>query len=398
MTRAPAKSAATSSGKAAKAAPAGARPAEGDPVTVRPEGIARNALVILAVIASAAALYWMRGILTPLALAMFLAIMIDSFARRLEHRWPRLPDSVSFLAAIVLSLLIFGGTLVVVADRASGFIVELAGYGPRLDELIARLAAMVGVQAPPPLTQMVDDLNPAKYVGEVAQGLQGVVSDAVFVLIYLGFIIASRRGFKRKIVALFPHNQERSDALEIFNRIRFGVERYLWVQTVTGLMIAAGSWLAMIAVGLENALFWAFLIFLAAYIPIIGGFIGIVFPAVFGLVQFDTLWQGFVLLGVLYGIQFVVGNIITPRMQGDSLNIDPVVVLLALALWGALWGLPGMFLSTPLAVMAMIILAEFDGSRWIAILMSENGDPQGVDEEGRHRRRGKRFGQADDAP
>lgn len=364
---------------------------------VKPEGIARNALVILAVIASAAALYWTRDILTPLALAMFLAIMIDSFARRLERRWPRLPDSVSMLVAIVLSLLIFGVTLVVVADRAGGFIGQLVGYGPKIDGLIARLAAMVGAQTPPPLTQLVDDLNPAKYVGQVAQGLQGVVSDAVFVLIYLGFIMASRRGFKRKIVALFPHNQERSDALEIFNRIRFGVERYLWVQTVTGLMIGGGSWLAMIAVGLDNALFWAFLIFLASYIPIIGGFIGIVFPALFGLVQFDTLWQGFVLLGVLYAIQFVVGNIVTPRMQGDSLNIDPVVVLLALALWGALWGLPGMFLSTPLAVMAMIILAEFEGSRWIAILMSENGDPQGLDEDGRRRRGAGRFGKADHA-
>lgn len=389
MARTPANKAATP--------PAPAAPAHPVATPVRPEGIGRNALVILAVIASAAALYWMRDILTPLALAMFLAIMIDSFARRLEHHWPRLPDSVSLLVAIVLSLLIFGVTLVVVADRAGGFIGQLVGYGPKIDGLIARLAAMVGFQTPPPLTQMVDDLNPAKYVGQVAQGLQGVVSDAVFVLIYLGFIIASRRGFKRKIVALFPHNQERTDALEIFNRIRFGVERYLWVQTVTGLMIGGGSWLAMTAVGLDNALFWAFLIFLASYIPIIGGFIGIVFPALFGLVQFETLWQGFVLLGVLYAIQFVVGNIVTPRMQGDSLNIDPVVVLLALALWGALWGLPGMFLSTPLAVMAMIILAEFEGSRWIAVLMSENGDPRGLDEEGHRRRRGGRFGKADAA-
>lgn len=393
MARTPAKKAAAPPTAKVKAS----APASTAATRVRTEGIGRNALVVMAVIASAAALYWMRDILTPLALAMFLAIMIDSFARRLEQRWPRLPDSVSLLVAIVLSLLIFGVTLVVVADRAGGFISQLVGYGPKIDDLIARLAAMVGFQTPPPLTQMVDDLNPAKYVGQVAQGLQGIVSDAVFVLIYLGFIIASRRGFKRKIVALFPHNQERTDALEIFNRIRFGVERYLWVQTITGLMIGGGSWLAMTAVGLDNALFWAFLIFLASYIPIIGGFIGIVFPALFGLVQFDTLWQGFVLLGVLYGIQFVVGNIVTPRMQGDSLNIDPVVVLLALALWGALWGLPGMFLSTPLAVMAMIILAEFDGSRWIAILMSENGDPQGVDEDGRHRRRSGRFGKADSA-
>ncbi len=162
-------------------------------------------------------------------------------------------------------------------------------------------------------------------------------------------------------------------------------------------MIAGGSWLAMVSMGLDNALFWAFLIFLASYIPIIGGIVGVVLPVVFALVQFEWLGWAVILLVALQAIQFVVGNIITPRMQGDSLNIDPVVVLLALALWGALWGLPGMFLSTPLAVMAMIILAEFEGSRWIAILMSENGDPQGVDENGQHRRHTGRFGKNDSA-
>ena len=62
-------------------------------------------------------------------------------------------------------------------------------------------------------------------------------------------------------------------------------------------------------------------------------------------------------------------------MQGDNQNIDPVVVLLALAFWGKVWGVVGMFLSTPLAVMAMAILAEFRGSRWMAILLSGDGEP-----------------------
>ncbi len=307
---------------------------------------------------------------------------------------PTLPDWVSLLVAIVLSLLIFGVTALVVADNATAFVGKLVAYTPKLDGLIARLADIAHVQTPPPVTQLITDLNPSKYLGQFAQGLQGVVSDAFFVLIYLGFIIAAKRGFKRKIVALFPHNRERDEAILVFNRIRYGVERYLWVQTVTGLMIAVASWVVMMILGLENAAFWAFLIFLASYIPIIGGFIGIALPPVFALVQFETLWQAPVMLGVLWFIQFIVGNVVQPRMQGDSLNIDPVVVLLALAVWGLLWGLPGMFLSTPLAVMMMIILAEFDGSRWIAILMSENGDPQGLDEKGRHRRR-SRFGDSD---
>lgn len=384
MARTPAKKA---------AAPAASEPPATIPV--RTEGIGRNALVILAVIASGAALYWMRGILTPLALAMFLAIMIDSFARRLEHRWPRLPDSVSFLAAIVLSILFFVVTALVVADNASAFADQLKAYAPKLDARVASLAAMAGIQAPPSLDQMIQNLHPIQFLAQVATNLKDLLADLFFVMIYLGFIIAARRGFKRKIVSLFPHNQERDEAVSIFNRIRFGVERYLWVQTVTGLMIAAASWLAMKVVGLDNALFWAFLIFLASYIPVIGGIVGVAFPAAFALVQFESPWWAVGLLAALQVIQFVVGNVITPRMQGNSLNIDPVVVLLALALWGALWGLAGMFLSTPLAVMAMIILAEFEGSRWIAILMSENGDPQGLDDAGNHRRVRGRFGKTD---
>ena len=80
-----------------------------------------------------------------------------------------------------------------------------------------------------------------------------------------------------------------------------------------------------------------------------------------------------IILQVALAIVAIALAIVLPRMQGDSLNMDPVVVLLSLAFWGAIWGLPGAFLSTPLTVMAMIILAQFDGSRWIAVLLSEIG-------------------------
>jgi len=119
-------------------------------------------------------------------------------------------------------------------------------------------------------------------------------------------------------------------------------------------------------------------IFLTSYIPVIGGFIGILIPPVFALVQFDTWWQAATLFVVLNTIQALVGNIVLPRMQGDSLNIDPVMVLLSLAFWGAIWGVPGMFLSTPLTVAVMVILAQFPATRKAAVLISANGAPQGV--------------------
>jgi predicted PurR-regulated permease PerM len=140
-------------------------------------------------------------------------------------------------------------------------------------------------------------------------------------------------------------------------------------------MICAAAWALMRAVGLQNAEFWTFVIFIVCFIPVLGGAVAGLVPPLFALVQFETYWQAGVLLVGLQAILFVSGNFIQPRMQGDNQNIDPVVVLLSLAFWGKVWGIVGMFLSTPLAVMAMAILAEFRGSRWMAILLSGDGEP-----------------------
>ena len=340
-----------------------------------PSAVTRSALVILTVIACGVVLYLLRDIFTPLALAIFLAVMIDGLARLLLRRAPFLPKAAAAPAAIVLSIAVFVGAVVLIAENAAGFVVQIAAYGPRLNGLMEQASGLLGVQAPQSLEQAIRQLNPAQYLSQVGGALQGFASSAVFVLIYLGFILASRRGFERKIIGLFPDRLERRDAVAAFHRIRDGVEQYLWVQTVTGVMIAVASWIAMAAVGLDNALFWALLIFIASYIPIIGGIVGVAAPPLFALLQFDSLWPAVILAAVLQGVQFVVGNIIQPRMQGESLNMDPVVILLSLALWGAIWGLPGMFLSTPIAVMAMVILAQFDGTRWIAVLLSDDGEP-----------------------
>jgi predicted PurR-regulated permease PerM len=345
------------------------------PVSARSSAISRNALVILAVIATGAAMWWLSPILTPLALAMFLAVMIDGFARVLHHRLPRVSRRAALPLAVLISALLFGGAAYVIFENATSFAAQLAGYTPRLNGLLTKLAGLTGLQVPTTVEQLLDQVNPSQWLGKVAKGLQDFASNAGFVLVYLAFIIASRRGWERKVIGLFPNREVRQEAVAGFLRIRDGVEQYLWVQTVTGLMIAVVSYIAMVAVGLDNALFWTFLIFIASYIPIIGGVIGVAAPPLMALVQFDTLWQAITLFAVLQSVTLFVGNVIYPRMQGRSLNIDPVIVLLSLAFWSAIWGLSGAFLSTPLTVMAMVILAQFSGTRWIAVILSENGDP-----------------------
>ena len=343
-----------------------------------PSKTARAALVVIAVVAAGAAFYWLGGILTPLALALFITVMIDGLARMLRQHIPRFPEKAALPVAIAISVILFGLTTYIVVSNASQFAGQIAIYGPKLDAAIARIALAFGVKAAPTMMQIMDRLNPDAYLGKIAETLQGFATDAMLVLIYLGFVLASRQGFERKTRSLFANGEGRRHASEVFQRIRTGIESYLWIQALTSGMVALASWGLMAALGLDNAVFWAFLTFIAGFIPIIGGAVGIFVPPLFALVQFDTWWRAAVMIASLEAINFVVGNVIYPRLQGRSLNIDPVIILLSLAFWGAIWGLPGMFLSTPLTVMAMVILAQFSGTRWIAVLLSGDGDPLGA--------------------
>lgn len=348
------------------------------PITVTQSSGAANALAVIAVVAAGAALYWLRDILTPLAMAVFLMIMIDGVKRSIERR-TLIPPRFAGAAALILVVVGFLISIWIIIDGAAGFFTDATGVagsmGPRIDQISRDVSALFGVKDPPTLQDMIAGVDLRGWLTAAAFQVQGIASGAFFVMVYLGFLLASQAGFRKKMVGLFPERDARQEALEVFERVRGGVEGYLWVQAVTGAMICAVAWMLMRAVGLQNAEFWTFVIFIVGFIPVLGGAIAGLAPPLFALVQFESYWPAVILLVGLQVLLFVVGNLVQPRMQGDNQNIDPIVVLLALAFWGKLWGVAGMFLSTPLAVMAMAILAEFKGSRWMAVLLSGDGEP-----------------------
>jgi predicted PurR-regulated permease PerM len=337
----------------------------------------RNALLVTAAVAVGAALFFLRPILTPFALALFLMVIIDGLSRVLRRRLPGLTERGALAVAILVTVAGFGVTVMLIAGNAPSFISQLVADTPRLNAIIHDVAHRLHMHNPPSVQRMARQLDPAKYAGGLAQTLQGLVSTFLFILIYLGFLFASRASFRKKAVRLFPSPEGRENAAAAFERIRNGIERYLWVQTVTGLMIAVASAVILLVVGMPNAVFWGFLILVTSYVPIIGGMIGQFLPPLFALVEFNNYWQPGAILVGLTVVQLVVGSIIFPRMQGRSLNLDPVVILLSLSFWGLVWGVPGMFLSTPLTVTVMVVADQFPSTRWMAILLSSDGDPFG---------------------
>jgi predicted PurR-regulated permease PerM len=345
------------------------------PKADNPIATVKIAVVICAVILTGAAFWALRRIFEPFVLALFLLIMVDGMARTLAHRVPKFPARAALPAALILIVGVFGLTIWMTVDNASDFAAQSASYTTRINAQLDAAAQHLGLKATPTLSSLLHALNPGRFAGAFAGGLSHFAEAAVFVLIYLGFLVASRQGFAEKASALFTTQQERAEGARIFDRVRRGVESYIWVQTVVGLLITAISAALMAATGLSHIAFWCLIIFMANYVPAIGAAIGVLFPVAFGLVEFEGPWRPIILIVGLEATHFAVSHIVQPRMQGKRLNVDPIVVLLALAFWGALWGVVGAFLSTPLTVMAMAILAEFDGTRPIAVLLSSDGQP-----------------------
>ncbi len=331
--------------------------------------------VVVAVILVGFTLWALRQILEPFVLAVFLLLMIDGMARALTTRVPGFPRQLALPGAIVFILALLGLVTALAVQNAGDFLSRSGDYGARLNQLLEMGSERLGLANTPTVEGLIHQLNPSRFAGEAAKGFGHAGEAAVFVLIYLGFLLASGRGFRDKSDALFPRTRDRAEADKIFVRIRSGVESYLWVQTVVGLIIAAASGVLLALFGVNHIFFWCLIVFVANYVPAIGGAVGVLFPVAFALVELDAIWKVAALAAALEGVHFVVNHVVQPRMQGDSLNVDPLAVLLALAFWGLVWGVTGAFLSTPLTVVAMAVLAEFPSSRGIAVLLSRDGHP-----------------------
>ena len=337
----------------------------------------KTALWIIATGVIMAGLWWFRDWLTQFALALILWLAIDGLARWLDEKIPYTPRWLALPVAIVLVLALVAVVGVVVTQNVADIAGRFGEQSGRIDALLAQAYRLIGVGGPPPtLGGVLQHADPASLLRTIGAALQGVIGDAVFILIYLGFLFSAAAQFPQKLDLIFTNSESRARVRMVLSEIRSSMEKYLWVQTIMSLIITALTLVTLLVIGLPNALFWAFLIFFLNYIPTVGSIIAVVLPTLAAVVEFDSLAQVAAVAAGMGFWQFAIGNFVQPRLTGDSLNLSAVVVLLALALWGALWGIAGAFLAAPLTTMAMVMLAQSNEVRWIAVLLSADGRPK----------------------
>jgi predicted PurR-regulated permease PerM len=156
-------------------------------------------------------------------------------------------------------------------------------------------------------------------------------------------------------------------------RISSDVKSYIWITSVISAITAGISFLVMSWLGFGEAGFWAFLAFVLNFIPTMGSILAVLLPAMYALIQFQALAPTLLLIIALGVIHFIMGNIVHPRMASRSLQMSQFAVILALAVWGAMWGVAGMFLAVPLTSILMIVFSNFETTRPAAILLSQEG-------------------------
>lgn len=292
------------------------------------------------------------------------------FLRRAPSWLLRLMVLAAFSVAVALLTIFVATSLARVID-------VIPGYESNLNALIASVATLIGIEGEP-TWQMVRDatigrIDTAAWIAYALNSLRGFGGTLFFVLLYASFLFAERIQFATKFNLAVADAHKREQALALIQRINKRVGAYLLVKTLINIILGLLSYGVLWAIGIEFALFWAILIAILNYIPYVGSLIAVAFPVLLSLAQFGSLGMATITLVLLTFLQTYVGSFLEPRLMGRTFNLSPLVVLLALAFWTALWGLPGAILAVPLTASLVIVLAEIGATRPLAIMLSANG-------------------------
>lgn len=318
-----------------------------------------------------------RGLLLPFVLGLVLWYMVDSLADAIER--PRLgrlkvPRPIALLAAFVA----MAGLVWVVGRTVGRNVSAVAAAAPtyeiRLQSLIDQGGRLIGIGHTPTISQLFDRISLADTLGSLATAVASVVSVAGIVLIYAGFCFVEQVHFRRKLSNMFGKGEQQARVRSVLEQIDRDIRLYVRIKTTLAVVTSVLAYLVMAWVGVDFAGFWAVMVFFFYYIPTVGSILAIVAPALLTLVQFDHLTPFLIVLFVIGTIQIVMANVIEPAIMGRSLNLSPLVVIVSLMVWGTIWGVVGMFLCVPIMVVLLIVLAHFEATRPVAVLLSADGD------------------------
>ena len=345
-------------------------------ITTRPR--APGAVVVLATLAVGFTLWAAQGLLLPVLLAMFFALIGNPIIRVLQRIF--IPRFVSALLVLVVGL---AGTVVLaqkLIEPAGEWITqvprEMRDIAPKLRDLvqpvreaneaaenIARAAG--GNEEKPQVVATEADTY------ETLTATPRMIASVLAVVLLTFFFMVYGQSLQRKAIELLPDRHQKRVTVDILQSIEHEMSRYVLTISMINVLVGLALAGALFWMGIpgDEAMLWGTMAALLNYAPYVGPLVGIMVMLLMGFVAFDDLWQSVAPAAIYLGLHTLEGQFITPIVLGARMALSPLVLILALMVFGWLWGIVGLLLAVPLLVCIKIVLSRIEGLEGWATLM-----------------------------
>jgi len=185
------------------------------------------------------------------------------------------------------------------------------------------------------------------------------------------FMLATGDDLLNRVLYVMPDEQQRHEMLELTSHIQDAIGRYLGQITLINVGLGVVVTIVMWLIGMPTPLLWGTMATLFNYIPYVGALAATGLVALAALAAFGNFWSAFFTAVLFWSLTAVEGQFITPSVLGRTLRVGPVIVLVAVAFWGFLWGIPGIFLAVPMLIVMRQIFGQFHSTRPLAVVLGE---------------------------
>lgn len=336
--------------------------------------IARFLVVMAAFVVVVAGMKSAESLLVPFFLSLVIAIISTPPLMWMKNKG--VPTGLALL--VIIFGLVIVSTLVgaIIGSSISGFTKDLPEYQQKLSAettLLFNKLESFGFSVD--LEQIRASFQPAKVLGMVGTTLASfgnMMTNFLLILLTVTFILAEEVNFANKLAA----NTISDKAQAAIHKFTAAVNSYVAIKTsvsvLTGFLIMIWLWV----IGLDYFILWGLIAFLLNFIPTFGSILAAIPAVLLAIIQLSVGDAVLVAIGFVT-VNFVVGNVIEPRLMGRGLDLSVLVVFLSLVFWGWVLGPVGMLLSIPLTMTVKIAFENFDETRWLAVMM---GSGKSVDE------------------
>ena len=306
-------------------------------------------------------------LLVPFLLAIFIAVLCSPPLTWLQNR--RVPNALAILLVVLVIALVGALLGTIFARSLASFAADMPIYSSRLETVAAEvLVSLQGRGMNIEESQwrewfQVQSIFP--YARTLLGSLGNIATNFFLILLTVVFILAEEASMQTKLKRVLTKSDPA--VMNIF-QISQTINHYMAIKAMISLLTGTIAFVLCLVVGVEYAILWGTLAFLLNFIPTLGSLLAAVPPVLLALVQISPVVALIVAAGYLV-INFVIGNVMEPRIMGRGLGLSPLIVLMSLVFWGWVLGPIGMLLSVPLTMMVKIALEAFPDTRWVAAIL-----------------------------